>query len=80
MAFPWASRAFIYQQVTADSGNGATGLAGTYAVGPSIGYTWKNKLSVSGQWLYEFDVGNRFQGQRGLAGRLVDVLTSHRHT
>ena len=53
---------FIYQQVTADSGNGTTGLAGTYAVGPSIGYTWKNKLSVSGQWLYEFDVGNRFQG------------------
>jgi hypothetical protein len=53
---------FLYQQVTADSGNGASGFAGTYAIGPSIGYTWKDKLSVSCQWLYEFDVDNRFKG------------------
>ena len=62
MAFPWAPRALFISRSQADSGNGTTELAGTYAVGPSIGYTWKDKLSVSGQWLYEFDVGNRFQG------------------
>ena len=60
--FSVGATGFIYQQVTADSGNGTTGLAGTYAVGPSIGYTWKSNLSVSAQWLYEFDVGNRFMG------------------
>jgi hypothetical protein len=53
---------FIYQQVTPDSGNGALGLAGTYAIGPSIGYTWKDKLVISTQWLYEFEVDNRFKG------------------
>ncbi len=53
---------FLYQQITPDSGAGELGLAGTYAVGPSIGYTWKDKFVVSAQWLYEFEVENRFKG------------------
>ena len=60
--FAVGATGFLYQQVTPDSGANALGLAGTYAIGPSLGYTWKDKLALSVQWLYEWEVNNRFQG------------------
>jgi len=59
---------FVYEQITADSGSGATlgSFEGhTYGVGPVVSYVHKiGKVDFAGEvkWLQEVDVQNRLQG------------------
>jgi len=59
---------FVYEQITADSGSGATlgDFEGhTYGVGPVVSYIYKlGKVNLAGEvkWLPEVDVENRLKG------------------
>jgi hypothetical protein len=56
---------YYYQQITGDSGSGATNgsfLGRTAGIGPALGYTWKDKLTVNAQWFHEYDTSRRFEG------------------
>jgi len=59
---------FVYQQLTGDSGPGATYgpyIGRTIAVGPAIGYTFDvdgRKLALAARWYREFAVENRPRG------------------
>jgi hypothetical protein len=63
---------YHYQQVTGDSGAGATfgDFKGRVnAIGPVLAYSFTlGKIPVSTQWTYfhEFDVENRIEGDVGL--------------
>lgn len=64
---------YIYQQLTGDSGSGATNgayIGRAFAVGPSIGYTIEaegRKLTLSARSYHEFWVRNRPMGNSVLA-------------
>ncbi len=56
---------YYYQQVTGDSGSGAKSgafRAQSVAIGPTIGFTWKDNLAINAQWFYEVISQNNFQG------------------
>jgi hypothetical protein len=59
---------YFYQQITGDSGSGATlgPFRGRVAgVGPLLSYTLKvdkQEVTLSGRWFHEFDVKNRVRG------------------
>ena len=64
----WERTFFYYQQITGDSGSGATlgDFKGrTVGVGPVLSYStkiWKKDLVAEVKWLPEIEVKNRLKG------------------
>lgn len=56
---------YFYKQLSGDSGDGAVlgDFKGrTAAIGPVVGYTFRNGLSLNMRWYHEFAVENRIEG------------------
>lgn len=78
-AFAIGITGYHYQQVTGDSGTGAT--LGSFkgrvtALGPNINYNFllgKTPVSSSVRWLHEFDVENRLEGDAVLFAATIPL-------
>lgn len=56
---------YYYQQITGDSGSGAENGAfrrQSVAIGPTVGFTWKDNLAINAQWFNEVATTNTFKG------------------
>lgn len=63
--FSVGATGYYYQQVTGDSGSGAKNgafRAQSVAIGPTVGFTWKDNLAINAQWFYEVSATNNFKG------------------
>ncbi|MEO8351403.1 MAG: transporter [Chthoniobacteraceae bacterium] len=63
--FSVGATGYYYQQFTGDRGSGATNgdfRARTAGIGPTLGFTWKDKFAMNLQWFHEFDTSRRFEG------------------